>query len=282
MSAATPADIRRQQQADLRREIRNLGKRKRRLERSHAVSEPKALPTVALMVYVVADYNAEVAVDFLKGKGRGKQSYVVEHSQEDLVAWVETACLDTPDATLRDLLDEPAADDAPSTAKCKRRDLMQAGRYVLEHALFQWTVNQNTVHGVAPSRDLLVSHARGIIPSSLPQSVRARLSSPLNSSARTQRKWLRSFRRRWGARVGGLPNRKHLPQELIRSKAQTLVKHDLFVHTSHTVRVIQTHVESYTPMWQCRDNLFLQLRRQRIIVGSTTHRHQHPLERSHF
>jgi hypothetical protein len=129
ISAATPAEVR-QQQADLRREVRNLGKRKRRLERSHAVLEPKALPTVALMVYVVAQYNAGVAVNFLQGKGRGKQSYVVEHSQDDLVAWVETACLDTPDTTLRDLLDEPAAHDAASIAKCKRRNLMQAGRYV--------------------------------------------------------------------------------------------------------------------------------------------------------
>ena len=151
------------------------------------------------------------------------QSYLEGHAHDDIVAWVETACIETPDDALRDLLDEPAASCAPKAAGRKRKNLMQAGRYVLEHAIFQWTVKQNLVHGVAPSRDLLVTHALSIIPESLPHFVRVKLSNPLMSAARTQRKWLRSFRLRWGARVGGLPERKHLPQELIHSKVSSLV-----------------------------------------------------------
>ena len=246
MSSGTPDEVRKQQ-ADLRQEIRNLGKRKRRLDRGQvgqADLEPKDLPTPALMVFVLADYNAAVAVDYLRGKGRSKRSYLEERSHDDIVAWVETACIETPDATLRDLLDEPAAGCAPTATKCKRKNLTQAGRYVLEHALFQWTVKQNLVHGVAPSRDLLVTHALSIIPESLPRLVRVKLSHPLRSSARTQRKWLWSFRRRWGARVGGLPARKHLPQELIHSKVRSLVRSYVSLPAWHIARIAKNPLVS--------------------------------------
>ena len=228
MASAAQGEARAEQiraeKAALREEVRNLGKRKRRLERCKTTLDTSSLPPAALMVFVLANYNAEVAVDFLRGKGRSVPSELQERCHDDLVAWVETACIETPDLTLRDLLDAPEAGCKPAAAKTKRGNLRLAGRYVLEHALFQWTVSQNTVHGVAPSRALLMSHALGIVPPSLPDCVRAELQHPLRGSARTQRKWLRSFRQRWGAWVGGLPQRKHLPHELIYGKVPALGK----------------------------------------------------------
>ena len=226
MAAASQDEIRRRQ-AEVRNEVRNLGKRKRRLERRSSAAlalETINLPREALMVYLLADYKAGVAVDFLQGRGRSLRSEFKDHCHDDLVAWVETAYIETPLPVVRDLLDQPEADDNTTSAKNQRYKLQLAGRYVLEHALFQWTLNQNQVHGVAPSRDLLTSHALRIAPASLPPCARERLCCPLRSSSRTQRKWMRSFRRRWGARVGGLPKLKHLPQALVYNKVQGSVE----------------------------------------------------------
>ncbi len=62
------------------------------------------------------------------------------------------------------------------------------------------------------------------LPSDLPWCVRQPLQELASRSDRGQRRWLASFRRRWGARVGKLPNREHLQPELIRRKSVAYYK----------------------------------------------------------
>ena len=77
---------------------------------------------------------------------------------------------------------------------------VRCARYVVEHQLFGWIVEQNSEHGVAPSRDQLVEKALCFMPSTLPSEVRRALAASFNAQPRAQRKWLARFFELGGAR----------------------------------------------------------------------------------
>ncbi|CAJ1424620.1 unnamed protein product [Effrenium voratum] len=104
-------------------------------------------------------------------------------------------------------------------ALCGRRAAC-AARYVVEHQLFGWIVEQNSEHGVAPSRDQLVEKALCFTPSTLPSEVRRALAASFNAQPRAQRKWLARFRARWGARLGVLKVQEVVPLEERQAKAR--------------------------------------------------------------
>ena len=72
------------------------------------------------------------------------------------------------------------------------------------------------MHGVAPSRAQLVDQV-GVLNAEWPPAVREATCLG-RASARAQRKWLGSFRRRWQARIGVLKVQEDLPVEVMQVK----------------------------------------------------------------
>lgn len=90
-------------------------------------------------------------------------------------------------------------------------------RFVLGRRLYSWVWMQNCVHGVAPSRAQLVDQV-GVLNAEWPPAVREATCLG-RASARTQGKWLASFRRRrWQARIGVLKVQEDLPVEVMQAK----------------------------------------------------------------
>jgi hypothetical protein len=172
------------------------------------------------MIFAMTGYDEKAVAEYLGGRGvrrSWKSSTYKGMSFDDLQAWVEQRLIETPVAKIRDALDV-------ALTPGMFRSLVVAGKFVVERKLFQWTLCQNCKKGVAPSRRQLVEQALGFISSDLPGEVKDHLARGLQSTGRSQRKWMRSWRNRWGARVGKLSVRRHLAPEVIRSKVS-----DLFV-----------------------------------------------------
>ncbi|CAJ1383501.1 unnamed protein product, partial [Effrenium voratum] len=163
---------------------------KRRLEavsastRQGALMHAIASPLVG-MVYNYSGRDPAITVDFVYGRGQSRR----RHLEEGM------------------------------PALCGRRAAC-AARYVVEHQLFGWIVEQNSEHGVAPSRDQLVEKALCFTPSTLPSEVRRALAASFNAQPRAQRKWLARFRARWGARLGVLKVQEVVPLEERQAKAR--------------------------------------------------------------
>ena len=190
---------------ELSRQIRLLTKRCKRQEaaerdRGSRVGQvrqrcaPDSL--VCLLVYILSNYVVELAADFVLGKG-WKNGRVHCTGCDDVIAAVEWGYIRTPLDILLDLELEPLK-------LLSAAAVLAAAKYVLEHRLAAWVETQNRDHGVAPSRHLLVHHALTCVPNMVPREVRSRLLRQISGPVRKQRKFLASFRRRWGARYGRL------------------------------------------------------------------------------
>ena len=118
---------------------------------------------------------------------------------------------------LAGLLDTSAAGPAASWIE-------KAARYIVEHKLFNWTVQQNCECGVAPSRAQLVNEALASVPKDTPSEIASRIRFFLGGGARSQRKWLAKWRKRWQTRRGKLQVRERLSSASIRTKARWSTK----------------------------------------------------------
>ena len=78
------------------------------------------------------------------------------------------------------------------------------------------------MHGVAPSRSQIMEQGPKLLPTNLPAATKSAMEKIFAASARTQRKWLASFRRRWHARIGMLRVHDHVPPELRNSKVSRM------------------------------------------------------------
>ena len=72
---------------------------------------------------------------------------------------------------------------------------------------------------VAPSRGQLVKFALSIVPEEPPSEVQRRAEKPLRGSGRVQRRWLQSFRKNWGAKLGTLQIVQPMPLHQKQEKA---------------------------------------------------------------
>ncbi|CAE8601244.1 unnamed protein product [Polarella glacialis] len=82
-----------------------------------------------------------------------------------------------------------------------------------------WT--KNCEKGVAPSGRLMLQEALKFIPANAPGHVRQSLLNTFGSQGRSSRKWLASFRRKWGARIGKMKIRFGMDMSEVREKATT-------------------------------------------------------------
>lgn len=221
MSARSLADLQDSCQASqaellrIRKEIQNAGKRKRRAEKT-ALQEHRPLTAfmkiaaVLVLVFVLADHTVEVATAFAIGKGRKRRRLL--HDADDVQAQIELEYINMPTDKVVDLLSEPLTPQI-------QRLIIPASKHVVEHRLFQWVVDQNCEKGVAPSGRLL-QEAMKFIPASAPGHVRQSLMDTFGSQGRSSRKWLASFRRRWGARIGKMKIRFGMDMSEVREKAR--------------------------------------------------------------
>lgn len=81
-------------------------------------------------------------------------------------------------------------------------EMMKLCRYAVEHQLYHWLVELNCSKGVSPGTNELVVHACKCLPNKAPEAIRAKLKSFFVSGSRQVRKWVASFRKRWGVTKG--------------------------------------------------------------------------------
>lgn len=78
-------------------------------------------------------------------------------------------------------------------------------RYIIEYHLWRWLLDLNCRKGVKPDSSQVLAKACTLIPSQAPASVSEYLLSffqNANNGGRARRKWIASFRQRWGVKPG--------------------------------------------------------------------------------
>ncbi len=197
-------------------QIRALQQKKRRLsakERQAASFPNPPSSQRVVLVYRFAGQAADVTLDFVRGRGQPR-----------------CATVELTDEQERTVLSEVAqASVQVAASSCQILEAARAARYVVEHRLYSWLLEQNCNFGVAPSRAQLVRQALLLVPTELSADVRQALRTGLTSAARTQRKWLVRFRTRWGARLGVLKTEDYVSVEEARQKATWSYSSSIFV-----------------------------------------------------
>ena len=199
----------------LRRQIRALQQKKRRLSSAqkktlHASSSPRTL-----LVFHFSSFQPEIVADFLLGRGQSK----LQLQPPDLGA--KNAIVNDVKSGFEQEMAQ-CGPDPTAWAHVTPKDNVVACRYVVEHRLCSWLRAQNFVHGVAPSRSQIMEQGPKLLPTNLPAATKSAMEKIFAASARTQRKWLASFRRRWHARIGMLRVHDHVPPELRNSKVSRM------------------------------------------------------------
>ena len=212
--AAPTREVQSRVVSELSREIRAVQQRKRRLEAVSASTRQGALmhAIASPLVGVVYNYSGRdpaITVDFVYGRGQSRRRHLEEASGMQAVAIFTD-------------VEKVFSQNSGDASAVRAQGRVRCARYVVEHQLFGWIVEQNSEHGVAPSRDQLVEKALCFMPSTLPSEVRRALAASFNAQPRAQRKWLARFRARWGARLGVLKVQEVVPLEERQAKARLL------------------------------------------------------------
>ena len=219
----------------LRAELAGVRQQLRRLQKQNANAKRKKQGRVrqhdqgwrcspsSPLCLVVLEYSggiAEVAADFVQGRGCSKKrTFVAAASgscsgeRQKLVSNIESAYDTAPLSQIAKLCGNPV-----QAGLVTAPEMLKILRWLVERSLTAWVEEQNTVHGVAPSRAQLVEQALCAIPSLAPQFYQQKMRSLLVTTPRSQRRWLAMFRLRWGLRIGKLKLRSHLSVQEKQSK----------------------------------------------------------------
>ena len=164
--AAPAREVQSRVVSELSREIRAVQQRKRRLEavsastRQGALMHAIASPLVG-MVYKDSGRDPAITVDFVYGRGQSRRRHLEEASGMQAVAIFTD-------------VEKVFSQNSGDASAVRAQGRVRCARYVVEHQLFGWIVEQNSEHGVAPSRDQLVEKALCFMPSTLPSEACAR------------------------------------------------------------------------------------------------------------
>jgi hypothetical protein len=161
------------------------------------------------MVFVLSGHSASAAMDYLNKKG---PRAIAEQESQRLEKEVEWAYIHEPLPSLCAMFSEPLAANL-------WKMVYKATKCCVERRLAEYVVYQNCVKGVAPGRSQLAQEALRTIPAEAPPTVCEKLRFELNGRARSVRKWLASFRKRWGARIGKLAVHEQIPSDQVAAKA---------------------------------------------------------------
>lgn len=195
-----------------------------------AASQPQPIGLDTLMVFILSGWDSRVAAEFDLRKLQRLQKELDAVVDDSLVARVENACLGMDDAQLASLFENLDADGLRAAAR--------AVKHCVEHHLYKYTVEQNCDKGCAPTRAQLAEagfHALATLPSEVPQQIVARLRSLLGGDARSLRRWLASWRKRWGGRLGRLQVSEQLPTHVVANKAGKFILSVCHAVSCHTM-----------------------------------------------
>ena len=199
---------------EIQRQIRNLQQQQRR--RGHFSKkiflQRHPSSTCTLLVFHFSGHDTRVALDFMRGRGRAKGKVSNPSSEER-----KTLCVAVQEHFAARV--EHGGCDPTAWVGVTQRELILSARFVLERCLYDWVWQQNCVKGVAPSRNQLMEEGAKLLPATVPEPAKTSLQTVFQSAARTQRKWLASFRFRWDARIGALRIQEHVPRHVMQSKA---------------------------------------------------------------
>jgi hypothetical protein len=178
------------------------------------------MKTELLALFELSNHSSEVAVSWLFGRGR----VAVGGDQRDpeevelTVAGVEWLYIQTPEHELATAIDSVSG------------RILQLGRYVVEHHLFQWLVQQNCDRGVAPKSYQLLAEAVKSVPVSMHADAEAKLRDLFQDVRRATRKWVARFRERWDVKDGMLDAGETLEPKVMEEKAPWLASVNLLVY----------------------------------------------------
>ena len=156
--------------------------------------------------------STDVVVSYALGQGRPKQcchSGLNVHDlnvRSNIAAGVELLYLKVPFNAVVHALDVP------------EQQIFRMSRYLVEHHVFHWLVDQNCQKGVAPSlSQVLVQASRFVSELLRPSSTREKLHLFFLGD-RAARMWAVSFRQRWQVQDGRLQVGEDMDKNLLGSK----------------------------------------------------------------
>ena len=178
------------------------------------------MKTELLALFELSGHSSEVVASWLFGHGRvaGGKGQRDPEEVELTKAGVEWLYIQTPDhelATAMDLASEK---------------ILQLGRYVVEHNLFQWLVQQNCDRGVAPKNYQLLAEAVKSVPVAMHAGAKAKLCNLFQDVRRATRKWIARFRERWDVKNGMLAAGETLEPKVMEDKAPWLASVHLIIY----------------------------------------------------
>lgn len=195
---------------DVRRRLRFLQKRdakrkkKARMQLQSCGRRCGPSSPASLVVLVYSGDSPETAADFVCGRGWKKRRKPEDcfPDRQGIAIEVKAAYDAAPLSQIMALRDDPVKAGLVSESR-----MLTLVRWLVERSLYLWVEEQNTARGVAPSRIQLVEQALSFVPSLLPAVWQQKSRALLATSERSQRRWLASFRLRWGLRLGKLKTR---------------------------------------------------------------------------
>jgi hypothetical protein len=183
-----------------------------------------------MMVFILSGWDAHVAAEFELRKLQRLRKELSAVVDDSLVARIENTCLEMDDAQLTSLFENLDADGLRAAAR--------AVKHCVEHHLYKYTVEQNCDKGCAPSRAQLAEagfQALATLPSEAPRQTIENYRSLLGGDARSLRRWLASWRKRWGGRLGRLRISEQLPTHVVADKAGKVILSVCHAISCHTV-----------------------------------------------
>lgn len=212
--------------AEIRAEVRNAGKRARRLEQSThmAVTLYEAgvqgqFPLLGaqqqaalLMLFELSDLCADVVVSYALGQGRD-----AKHKCSEFDEW-DPEVRQAMSAAVYMLYNQVEFSHVVNALEGTEYSQKALCRYVVEYRVFHWAVEQNCDKGVSPSPRLVYEAASRLVPAAAPQLIRQGLKSFFLSGRRAVRSWLLVFKKRWHGKHGNLGAGEHLEPGLLEQK----------------------------------------------------------------
>jgi hypothetical protein len=149
---------------------------------------------VLLAIFCLSGHCVDAAVSWLLGQGRSKSELVQCDAavRERAAAGIEWLYIDSSPELLTFVFDSLP------------EQIYGLGRYVVEHRLFQWLVDQNCLKGAAPKYKQFLHQAVKSLPDAMPAVGKAKLLDFFLRNNRATRHWIVSFRQRWWVKPGML------------------------------------------------------------------------------
>ena len=168
---------------------------------------PPHIQRASLAMYMLADYDAEPAVNYLAARAR--ERHWPPRAAEVLATLVEDLFLEADANELAALADTANADDTAA--------LSVATKCVEEWRVVVWARGLSEAKGVAPSTESVLHHAEARR-LDLPEAARGPPRGAVGESR--ARRWVARLRRRWAGRFGRVRVRADLQPSEILDKAR--------------------------------------------------------------